>query len=253
MQKVCIVIPCYNEALRLPTQQLLHFASAHSALDFVLVNDGSTDNTQTILDSLAAQLPSAFYALHLSRNQGKAQAIRSAVLASPTIATQRGVSYSHIGYWDADLATPLDEIPFFIARFAPHAPMQYVMGSRIQMLGTQIKRKTSRHYLGRLFATVVSRLLQLPVYDTQCGAKLIEANLAQRLFQAPFNTQWLFDVELLARLRTYYTIAEMHNIIAEQPLKSWQDVAGSKLRLKHMLGVPWQLWQIARHYRPTFK
>jgi hypothetical protein len=107
------------------------------------------------------------------------------------------------------------------------------MGSRVQLLGRAIERKHVRHYLGRVFATCASLSLGLPVYDTQCGAKLFRHTEAlARALEQPFTSRWVFDVELLARLvRPGPGIAGItEDRIREEPLLSWTDVPGSKLR-----------------------
>jgi hypothetical protein len=105
------------------------------------------------------------------------------------------------------------------------------MGARVQLLGRMVRRSPIRHYLGRIFATGVSLFLELPVYDTQCGAKLMrnDAGLAA-LFDEPFCVNWTFDVELLARLRGLRGLASARDSLYELPLERWEDVSGSKVK-----------------------
>ena len=104
-----------------------------------------------------------------------------------------------MGYWDADLATPLSTIPEFIEKFQSSRALVAVCGSRILRLGASIQRLVFRHYLGRVFSTVASNILNIPVYDTQCGAKLFRTEHAELIFSEHFISRWFFDVELFAR------------------------------------------------------
>ena len=62
------------------------------------------------------------------------------------------------------------------------------------------------------------------------------------------NTQWLFDVEILARLRSRVGLTGVLQSVVEVPLKRWVDVGKSKLRLTHLLRVPIDLLTIHIHY-----
>ncbi len=123
--------------------------------------------------------------------------------------------------------------------------VEMLLGARVQLLGRKIARRPLRHYLGRIFATAASCVLRLPVYDTQCGAKLFRASAEMRpVFENPFLTRWLFDVELLARM----IVAGADDRIHEFPLSQWQDVAGSKVKAKDFFHAAWQLGRIYREY-----
>jgi hypothetical protein len=139
-----------------------------------------------------------------------------------------------VGYWDADLATPLDAIPQLCNVLHERPELALVMGSRVALLGRQIRRSPWRHFIGRTFATAASLVLGLPVYDTQCGAKLFRYSPAvAALLESPFRSRWVFDVEILARIVAATRSSgsrPAHELIYEVPLDRWQDVRGSRLR-----------------------
>lgn len=136
-----------------------------------------------------------------------------------------------IGFTDADLATPPTELRRLadLIRIGDH---DMVFGSRVQLLGRAIQRRHLRHYVGRVFATCASLALGLPVYDTQCGAKIFRRNEALREAMAtPFKSRWAFDVELFGRMLRPRegTSGIAVDRIWEEPLRAWTDVDGSKL------------------------
>jgi len=222
--QVFVVVPCYNEAERLLADAFVKWTDEHPDVAFVFVNDGSTDLTGTVLRELVETAPSRFALLELPENRGKAEAVRHGVLHA--LAT--GAEY--VGYWDADLATPLDVILDFITVLGRDPHLLMVMGARVQLLGRHIVRKPHRHYLGRVFATCASLTLRLPCYDTQCGAKLFRAcGPVAEAFKDPFFSRWIFDVEIIARLVARSGV-NGRLAIYEYPLVHWEDVRGSKVR-----------------------
>jgi hypothetical protein len=147
-----------------------------------------------------------------------------------------------VGYWDSDLSTPLDAVRAFIAVADANPRLEVVIGSRVKLLGRRIQRHAWRHYIGRVFATGASLALGLPVYDTQCGAKLFRAgDLARRVFEAPFRSAWVFDVEILARYIAAVGREEAEARIYELPLEAWSDVPGSKVKAWHAGRAAWDL------------
>lgn len=229
MTAATIVVPCYNEAGRLEVEAFRQFVALGATLRFLFVNDGSTDATQAVLERLCESDPKHFSLHCLPRNCGKAEAVRQGVLQA--IEQEADL----VGYWDADLATPLEAIREFLAFFETNPTMDIVLGSRVRLLGRQIERRPLRHYLGRVFATAASLALGLAVYDTQCGAKLFRVNAAtRRLFEEPFRTNWIFDVELLARFAGQRRAAGQpaETTLYELPLQQWREVHGSKVRVR---------------------
>jgi dolichyl-phosphate beta-glucosyltransferase len=244
--KVVVVVPCYNEAARLPVQAFRSFCEHDSTIRFIFVNDGSTDETLEILNELQNRDPDRYLVIDQQPNQGKAEAVRTGMRK----AFQEKPAYA--GFWDADLATPLDEIPYFIQVLEEHPRCEIVFGSRIKLLGRSIERNPTRHYLGRMFATVVSSILNLPIYDTQCGAKLFRVTPEiERLFDEPFSVGWIFDVEIIARLiqaRRGTQHARPEEVIYELPLRQWHDIAGSKVRASAFFRAIFEIGRIYRRY-----
>jgi glycosyltransferase involved in cell wall biosynthesis len=190
-----VVIPCFNEARRLPISAYDEFLQASVDVTLVFVDDGSTDDTPLVLERLRQQHPGQICTLRLNSNVGKGEAVRRGMRA----ALRRQPSF--VGYWDADLATPLNTICQFADVLRSRKEFDLVMGSRVALLGRDIRRSTLRHFAGRVFATAASIVLGLPVYDTQCGAKLFRTNESLRThLSRPFRARWIFDVEILARM-----------------------------------------------------
>jgi len=240
---VSVVIPCFNEAGRLPVERFERSLAELADVAFVFVDDGSTDATAAMLERLRTGAPDRVRVLRLPRNVGKGEAVRAGLLD----ALQRDARY--VGYWDADLATPLKAIGTFREVLEAHPELEMVFGARVQLLGREIRRRALRHYLGRAFATVVSLMLRLAIYDTQCGAKLFRVTaFLPELFREPFLTRWVFDVEIIARLiRQVGRDSAVHSIY-ELPLVEWHDVHGSKVRPRDYIRGLRDLWKIHRAY-----
>jgi glycosyltransferase involved in cell wall biosynthesis len=226
--RACVVIPCYDEASRLPTARFKDFLREHPEVSFVFVDDGSRDDTLAVLRSLERVDPERVGVLALPENVGKAEAVRRGILR----ALQDDVEA--VGFWDADLATPLSAILDFRRLLEERPGLEVVIGSRVVLLGRRIERRALRHYLGRAAATAIAIALGLRVYDTQCGAKLFRAGpTARELFREPFVARWAFDVEILARLiraRRGSSLPPAAEVVCEVPLAEWVDVGGSKVR-----------------------
>jgi dolichyl-phosphate beta-glucosyltransferase len=229
--EVLIVVPCYNEQARLRPGDYSQFVQEHPEVGFLFVNDGSTDGTDDVLRSLCQAAPSSLRFITLERNLGKAEAVRRG-----TLDALHSADVQYVGFWDADLSTPLEAISTFVQVLDEHRNLILVMGSRVQLLGRRISRQSCRHYTGRVFATAASAILSVPVYDTQCGAKVFRVGeFTRTLFQEPFGTGWIFDLEILARMTRHQRLATgsgIEELVYEFPLLDWQDVRGSKRKLR---------------------
>ena len=246
MSDVLITVPCYDERDRIEPKGLLGLLD-EPRVGLILVDDGSGDGTLDVLKAIALQDPARVEVLALGANCGKAEAVRRGMLAAldrdPVI----------FGFLDADLSTPPAEI-LRMLDVIESSDASVAIGSRIRMLGRTIERNTLRHYLGRAFATLASLVLRLPVYDTQCGAKLFRNGPAiRRALSRPFRSGWAFDVELLHRLITEPEHALDSGSLVEVPLREWRDSGGSKLTLAAGIGAILGLVHVAheraRHER----
>jgi len=243
MPGTVIVVPCYNEAVRLPVARFEAFLGAQPDIAFVFVDDGSSDATRERLRALESFAPDRVAVVVLAANLGKAEAVRRGVLAA------LGGDPSWVGYWDADLSTPLAEIVEFRKQLEARPELEIVMGARVRLLGREIRRSALRHYLGRLSATWIALALGLRVYDTQCGAKLFRngPRLAP-LFREPFLSSWLFDVEILARRLALADTPPTQAVVYEYPVMEWAEVGGSKLRPGAYLRAALDLIRIRRRF-----
>jgi dolichyl-phosphate beta-glucosyltransferase len=224
---LALVVPCYNEAARLDADAFLRFIATHAGVRLVMVDDGSDDGTAAVLERIRAAAPAAVTTIRLDTNRGKGEAVRAGILAAAA------GNPAVVGFLDADLSTPLSALDDFLAVLRTRPDVEFVLGSRILLLGRDVKRKAWRQDLGRVGATAVSLALDLPVYDTQCGAKMLRLNaLTGTLFARPFRSRWIFDVELVARyLRLPAAPGEpaRRDRLYELVLPAWHDKPGSKL------------------------
>ncbi|NWG01100.1 MAG: glycosyltransferase family 2 protein [Thermoanaerobaculaceae bacterium] len=187
-----VLIPAYNEALRLP--RTLERVAAYlwgrqfaGGAEILVVDDGSQDATAATVERFVAPPGIAVRLLQLERNQGKGAAVRHGLAAS----RGRWVLLS-----DADLATPIEELATLEAAGAPVA-----VGSRgLRRELIQRRQPFPRDLLGRLFNAALRLLGLTRLKDTQCGFKLLEGELARQVASELRLDGFAYDVELLARL-----------------------------------------------------
>ncbi len=248
MYSTTIVVPCSNEAERFDLPRYRRFAANQHALRFLFVNDGSQDGTPEILARLQRDDPNRFDLLDLDINSGKAEAVRQGLLA----ALQTGAEL--VGYWDADLSTPLEAIPVFRFVMQRRPEIDVVIGSRIPLLGRSIEHRFGSAFCRRLLARAASFVLGMGIFDSQCGAKLFRASAElHAVLSQPFRARQMFDVEILARLinvRRGTELPPLSNVIYEQPLEQWDDAARERINPADLFRVAGELaaiyWQCLR-------
>jgi len=235
MPPCCLVIPCFNEEQRLNLENYFNFLRANSDYYCLFVDDGSSDRTVEVLNAAASDLPQQIGVLELSQNGGKAEAVRNGMLHAKN--TQ---GFEFVGFIDADLSAPLGVMTELKAGLSELPSYNCAFGSRVRRMGANIERKFTRHFLGRVFATLSTKVLGIVAYDSQCGAKLFRREVIEDLFTDHFVSNWFFDLEIILR-------AGKKGIV-EVPISEWKEVGGSKIKPTDFLTAPFEILKIKKHY-----
>ena len=242
MMQLGIIIPCYNESKRLTQSSFGDFLKRRTEVDLCFVNDGSTDTTLEVLTKLRDEFPEQVQLINLEFNGGKANAVRSGIHHF-----LKKNEHDRIAFLDADLSTPLESCWSLAKKI--NTTTQFVFGSRIKKIDNQIERRWYRFLVGRVIASFISKMLQLSVYDTQCGCKVFTFEVASIAFKDPFLSEWLFDVEIFYRLKNYYGAQQLQEFSEEIPLDSWVDKGDSKISLSYGFWVWIDLVTLYRFYK----
>lgn len=255
MTRLSLVLPAYNESERIgpALDELFGYlrrrgtggrdgapgaAELPSAIEVLVVDDGSTDGTAHRVETRPEAAEGAIDGVTLRvlrvPHGGKGAAVRAGMLDA---------SGDLVIFADADMATPPDQIPLLVEALATH---DVALGSRIQPDGSDMRatQPAYRRFLGRVFHAMASIWVVGPVKDTQCGFKGFTRDAAQDLFGRQQVTSIVFDVELiyLARRRGYR--------LAVVPIR-WDDKRGSRMRARPGLAlrVAWDLFRIPLIHR----
>lgn len=237
MQKIAIIIPCYNEEKRLKTSSLFYLIE-NTTIDIYLANDGSNDGTLDVINDFALKNLTRCFVLNFEQNQGKANTIFKSV----NLLLEKSI-YDYIGYFDADFSTPESEVKRLLTEVEKDEK-EFILGSRILLLNSGIKRKYHRHIIGRVIITLINLKFKLGIYDTQCGAKIFSSAILKQAFDKPFKTSWLFDVEIFVRLKKKNLLSKGREI----PVYNWKDVDGSKLGWKTAFKILKELYLLIKNY-----
>ncbi len=200
--RLSIVIPAYNESARIEAAlaSVLDCVDARSwDADILVVDDGSTDNTPTIVQQWMEQHPR----LHLIQNpgnRGKGYSVRNGLLQA---------AGEIVMFTDADLSAPIEEAERLIEAIDRGADV--AIGSRwLDKQKQTVYQPLYRRFFGRCFNWVTRKVIGLPFKDTQCGFKAFRRDAAQTIFRLQTIERWGFDPEILFIARKLkYTIVEV--------------------------------------------
>ena len=242
MAHTAIIIPCYNEASRFPVNRFVSFVKKNFAASIYFVNDGSSDNTDSILEDLRIKFPKHISIINQEKNEGKAAAVRLGINSA-----LKNNKFDRFAFLDADLSTSIEECLLLSEKVTKET--FFVFGSRIKKLDNNIQRKAYRFIIGRVIATFISKMLRLPIYDSQCGCKIFSREWATLIFSEAFLTRWLFDVEIFYRLINHFGRNKIQTKILEVPLSAWIDSENSKVSIFYGIKVWFDLLKIYSHYK----
>jgi dolichyl-phosphate beta-glucosyltransferase len=234
--RLSVIIPAYNEALRLPEtldQAIAYLKRLPFRSEVIIVNDGSTDETEVVVRNRDAAPVELQLLQHPDgSNHGKGASVKRGILAA------RG---SYCLCMDADNSTTLNQIenfwPFFDQGY------EIVIGSRA-LEGSVIDRHQAKikEIAGRIGNRFVQALAVPGISDTQAGFKMFTAGAAGSVFSRLTIDKWGYDIELLVIART------LGFRIREVPI-TWQDVSGSKVTAKTYFEVIREICRIRRNLR----
>jgi dolichyl-phosphate beta-glucosyltransferase len=217
---VLLVIPAFCEVHRLPTylkELVIALSTAEFETEILIVDDGSSpDQQRRLLQALTLGEFGACRVIEpifLPQNRGKGHAIIHG--------WRSGGQARFYGFVDADGAIPAYEVlrllKMAVGTASPNPPCLWA--SRKPKPGRTVNRNPWRHLLGRVFANVVNVLLQTPVYDNQCGCKIIPRLCYRKIASLLQEARFCFDIELLLAVR------HAGSPVVEVPI-DWRDVAG---------------------------
>ncbi|PQJ23082.1 glycosyltransferase [Tenacibaculum sp. SG-28] len=238
--KTAIIIPCYNEALRIDVSRYIDFIATHPLYHLCLVNDGSEDTTLEILNTIQNACSKRVTVIHLEKNKGKAAAIRT---AAKYLYHQDAIRY--IGYMDADLSTDFIDYKRLTQCLKQNDNLSLVFGSRkTNGFNNIIKRGNKRKFFSMVIKSIINLILGLEISDTQCGAKVFKKEEIPLIYGKAFVSKWLFDVEIFLRLKKRYGKEIVMQKIKEEPLLKWIGVEGSKITISDSVQIPVRLLNI---------
>jgi len=205
--KLSIVIPCYNEAKDIKEKAEIvknKLSSLNIDTELILVNDGSKDNTQEVINSIPGVIHSGY-----EINRGKGGAVKQGILDS---------TGDYILFMDADLSTDLKAIDDIIPLLGKD---DFIIGSRHHKESIiLVKQPAKRRFIGWCCRKLVNAKFHFHYSDTQCGFKCIEAKFAKKMVEKQIINGFAFDVE-------YLYIAKLNNVNVLQIPVIWRDDRGS--------------------------
>lgn len=213
--ELSIIIPAYNEELRLPAslEKIAKYVREKQPdTEVLVVDDGSTDRTAAVAESWRDRIP-GLRVLSNGINRGKGFSVRHGSLAA------RG---RIILFTDADLSSPIEEGEKLFCALRNY---DVAIGSRaVDRSLIEVRESAFREMAGIIFNKIVRFTLRLPFVDTQCGFKAFRREPCRIIFEQQTIERFGFDPELLY-------LARHHGLsIKEVPVR-WAHSPATKVNM----------------------
>ena len=210
-----IIIPAYNEELRLPPSLGLladYIQKSGRETEVLVVDDGSTDQTAAVAETFRVRIPQ-LRVVPNGRNRGKGYSVRHGMMEA------RG---DNVLFTDADLSAPIEEADKLIAALDKY---DVAIGSRaLDRKLIAVHESGFREFAGIVFNKIVRLVLWLPFVDTQCGFKAFRRDKCKIIFEQQRIERFGFDPELLF-------LARVHGLKAVEIPVRWAHSPATKVNM----------------------
>ena len=210
-----IIIPSYNEELRLPAalDRIAAYLQTYRGTGEVLVvDDGSKDGTAAVAEYFRIKIPTLRLVSN-GVNKGKGYSVRHGMQeARGRIAL----------FTDADLSAPIEEAGKLIGALENY---DVAIGSRAMDRSLiSVHESPFREFAGIIFNKIVRVILWLPFVDTQCGFKAFRREKCGIIFEQQRIERFGFDPELLY-------LARHHGLRTVEIPVRWGHSAATKVSM----------------------
>ena len=213
--ELSIIIPSYNEELRLPAtldKIANYIRSSRRATEVIVVDDGSKDRTAEVAESYRSKI-ATLRVLPNQMNRGKGFSVRHGSLEAQG---------DLLLFTDADLSAPIEEADKLLAALKDH---DLAIGSRAMDRGLiEVHESLFREFAGIIFNTIVRVILRLPFVDTQCGFKAFRRGPSRIIFEQQTIERFGFDPELLY-------LARHHGLSTVEVPVRWSHCPATKVNM----------------------
>ncbi|MEM8566169.1 MAG: glycosyltransferase [Bacteroidota bacterium] len=242
-----IVIPCYNESSHLDVKSFIEYAANNKHNILCFVNDGSSDETRETLAKIKSVEHENVHIYNMDKNSGKAKAVQQGALY-----LYYQTSVQTIGFIDAHLSPDFEDYADLLWAMKINKNLKAIYGSRTSNKIHGVKRNGIRNIISFIVRIVIYCITGLKIQQIQHGAKVFDRKLIPALFGQEFKSRWLFDIEILLRLKKKLTIKRFRQLFVEKTLTRSACTNNSRFRMKDALSLVKIGW-IYNIYRPLKK